>query len=257
MTHILKQAKSTRAKTLAEQQASRDRQTSTAQGTKSRSPSPDWDIRPDDFASAGDGTQSPPFVPSRSIFPSSPQDENPEPSDNDNDVTVPDAVNAVERLRPFDAPRGDATKEAWDALAVDLLKQSTINGTPINRTGLVCRARFQKLLKAHNVATLDGVSVREKQGQRKRHRSKSDDGSEKENGAYIVQPKPKRRRNQLTEIVKTRNTADAKRLEQARKLDEERHAESMALQNKSLTLRENMVNSLGQLSSGLAALASA
>ncbi|KAJ7114352.1 hypothetical protein C8R44DRAFT_740492 [Mycena epipterygia] len=80
--------------------------------------------------------------------------------------------------------------------------------------------------------------------------------SDKENDTD-TEPKPKRRRNQLTEIVKSRNAADAKRLEHARKVDEDRHAEIVALQQRSINLQENLVTGIGQLSSGLAALANA
>jgi hypothetical protein len=60
-------------------------------------------------------------------------------------------IQVVERVRPFNAARGDATRTAWDDTAVEVLNDSTTNGTPVNRTGAACRARFQKLLKAHNV----------------------------------------------------------------------------------------------------------
>ncbi|KAJ7511540.1 hypothetical protein B0H11DRAFT_2214420 [Mycena galericulata] len=102
-----------------------------------------------------------------------------------------------------------------------------------------------------DVASLDGASVREKQGQRKRHRSLTSD-SEKENDA--VERKPKRRRNQLADIVKERNVTDAKRLEEARKMDEKRHAETVALQERSLALQESMAAGLGKLSEGIAVL---
>ncbi|KAJ6454240.1 hypothetical protein C8R47DRAFT_1228742 [Mycena vitilis] len=238
-------------------------------------------------------------------------------------------IQEVEQHRPFEAERGDPTKDAWASLAVKLLQDSTTNGTPVDRTGAACLARFQKLLKAHNkdqtrslqktgtdeevnqhielmtqvadlfearksargsksdtarkkadvetiaanelrdsamrglvrregltdVASLEGASVREKQGQRKRRRTPDDD-SDKEN-ASDTGPKPKRRRNQLVEIVKSRNASDAKRLEQARKLDQDRHAETIALQQRSLNLQQNLVDGMGKLSDGLATLAQA
>ncbi|KAJ7093706.1 hypothetical protein C8R44DRAFT_890610 [Mycena epipterygia] len=110
-----------------------------------------------------------------------------------------------------------------------------------------------------DVATLEGASVREKEGQRKRRRSLIETTeTEKENRTDdIVEPKPKRRHNQLAEIVKTRNASDAKRLDQARQIDEQRHAQTIALQQRSLALQENMVAVFGQLSQGLAALAGA
>ncbi|KAJ7725538.1 hypothetical protein B0H16DRAFT_1736055 [Mycena metata] len=58
-------------------------------------------------------------------------------------------ITEAEKHRPFNAARGDASRNAWETLAVELLKSSTLNGTPINRTGAACRARFQKLVKAH------------------------------------------------------------------------------------------------------------
>jgi hypothetical protein len=61
-------------------------------------------------------------------------------------------IQNANKLRPFDAARGDATRNAWDNFSVDLLKDSALNGTPINRTGEACRARFQKLIKAHKVS---------------------------------------------------------------------------------------------------------
>ncbi|KAJ6494599.1 hypothetical protein DFH09DRAFT_353512 [Mycena vulgaris] len=298
----------------------------------------------DDFVPSTSPSQSPP-----------PHPATPEASDhasddefsNPNELNVTQSQNArsarwlpwqdrlliqeVEKHRPFNAARGDATKEAWATLAVELLKDSTIDSTPINRTGPSCRARFQKLLKAHSadetrslqktgtdeevdshlelltqvselvrarelekdeksatarkkadveaqaalqlrdsamkglvrrealtdVATLDGASVREKQGQRKRRRSAEGAFEPEKENDEIVQPKSKRRRNQLTDIVKSRNASDAKRLDQARKLDEQRHAESMVLQQRSLILQENMVAGFGQLSQGLAVLAGA
>jgi hypothetical protein len=36
------------------------------------------------------------------------------------------------KLRPFDAACGDATRNVWDDFAVELLKDSTLNSTPIN-----------------------------------------------------------------------------------------------------------------------------
>ncbi|KAJ7602476.1 hypothetical protein B0H17DRAFT_1222775 [Mycena rosella] len=236
-------------------------------------------------------------------------------------------IQEVEKHRPFTAARGDATRDAWAALAVELLKDSAINGTAVDRTGPACLARFQKLLKAHNTkslqktgtdeevnqhielmtqvaelfdaqkfarhersaaaqkkadvetmaalqlrdgamrglvrrenltdfALLDGASVREKQGQRKRRRAADTSDFEKENDDSGA-ARPKRRRNQLTEIVKGRNAADTKRLEQARKRDEERHTETLALQECSLQLQQDMAAGIGQLSQGLAALATA
>ncbi|KAJ6535496.1 hypothetical protein B0H19DRAFT_1271251 [Mycena capillaripes] len=316
--------------------------------------SPDWEMDSNgDLPNLADEAQSP-FVPSISPSPSIPPvTVISESSDNDEDQ-LPDQplnaaqsqnarsarwlawqdrslVQAVERHRPFNAARGDATRDAWDSLAVELLRDSTINGTAINRTGPACRARFLKLLKAHNadqtrslqktgtdeevdahielltqvaelvqarvlekdekstvarkkadvetraalelrdsamkglvrrealtdVAALEGASMREKQGQRKRRRSKSGSKSDKENSLDIVEPKPKRRRNQLTEILSSRNATDAKRLEQARKIDQERHSQTIALQQQSLALQENMVAGLGQLSQGIGAVASA
>ncbi|KAJ7439161.1 hypothetical protein B0H11DRAFT_1934752 [Mycena galericulata] len=96
--------------------------------------------------------------------------------------------------------------------------------------GLICRGGLT------DVAALEGASVREKQAQRKRCRSEK----ENDNDTDDDQPKPKRRNNQLTDIVKNRNKADAKRLEDARKLDSARHADSIALQECSLALQENM-----------------
>ncbi|KAJ6527936.1 hypothetical protein DFH09DRAFT_1094567 [Mycena vulgaris] len=317
-----------------------------------KSPSPDWD----DFDPNGDSQErgpDPDFQPS--VSPSPPpsattpdpsnghESEDPLPSTGVNTTQSHNARSArwmpwqdrlliqeVEKHRPFTAARGDATRDAWAALAVELLKDSTMNGTAVDRTGPACLARFQKLLKAHNadqtkslqktstdeevnqhielmtqvvelfdaqkfarherssaaqkkadvettaalqlrdgamrglvhrenltdVALLDGASVREKQGQRKHRRAADTSDSEKENDDSGA-ARPKRRRNQLTEIVKGRNAADAKRLEQARKRDEERHAETLALQERSLQLQQDMAAGIGQLSQGLAALATA
>ncbi|KAJ6550784.1 hypothetical protein DFH09DRAFT_1366569 [Mycena vulgaris] len=316
------------------------------------SPSPDWD----DFDlndSQGRGPD-PEFQPSVSPSPppsaTTPNESNSHESDDPLPSTVVNTMQSrnarsarwmpwqdrlliqeVEKRRPFTAARGDATRDAWAALAVELLKDSMMNGTAVDRTGAACLARFQKLLKAHNadqtkslqktgtdeevtqhielmtqvvelfdaqkfarhersaavqkkadlettaalelrdgamrglirrenltdVALLDGASVREKQGQRKRRRAADNSDSEKENEGSNGALRPKRRRNQLAEIVKGRNAADAKRLEQARKRDEERHAETLALQQRSLDLQQDMAAGLGQLSQGLAVLATA
>jgi hypothetical protein len=151
-------------------------------GRAQRSPSPDWEINSQDFAgspsredSAGppEKEQSP-FVPSHASspsHPSPPQSRDPEEPDSDDAITQvmrnTQAQNArsppwlawqdralfqeAERLRPFNAARGDAARNAWDALAVELLKNSSAIGSAINRTGAACRARFQKLVKAHKV----------------------------------------------------------------------------------------------------------
>ncbi|KAK6971366.1 hypothetical protein R3P38DRAFT_3242587 [Favolaschia claudopus] len=200
---------------------------------------------------------------------------------------------------------------SFACLLHNLLKASTINGKPINRTGPACRARLEKLLDAQrreqtrslqltgtnqevddhpelmthlvelvdaqkhekdaksnsarkkidvetkaardgamkglvrrealtDVSSLEGASVREKQGQRKPRNSGNE--SDKEN---CDEPKPKRRRNQLTHIVKNRNAADAKRLEQARKLEQDRHNESMALQHRTLEIQEQITSGIG------------
>jgi hypothetical protein len=145
-----------------------------------KQPSPDWDISPEDFPTPGpqrDESASPaqkspsPFVPSRTPSPSRPPSpENPTAgSEPDNNHPLGrQATNArsprwlpwedralmqeVEKHRPFNAPRGDAAQKAWDALAVELLKDSNTNGTAINRTGAACCSRFKKLVKAHNVS---------------------------------------------------------------------------------------------------------
>jgi hypothetical protein len=64
-------------------------------------------------------------------------------------------IQTAKRLRLFNTPHGDATKNVWDDFAVELLKDSTANGTQINCTGAACHARFQKLLKAHKVSSLN------------------------------------------------------------------------------------------------------
>ncbi|KAJ7362592.1 hypothetical protein DFH08DRAFT_799616 [Mycena albidolilacea] len=58
-------------------------------------------------------------------------------------------IQTAERLCPFNTPRSDTTKNVWDDFTVELLKDSTANGTRINHIGVACRVRFQKLLKAH------------------------------------------------------------------------------------------------------------
>jgi hypothetical protein len=71
--------------------------------------------------------------------------------------------------------------------------------------------------------------------------------SDKENDADNVKPKQKHGHNQLAEIVNQRNTTDAKWLEKARKLDEQRHAEMQQLQQCSIDLQENLLVGLGKL----------
>ncbi|KAJ7849026.1 hypothetical protein B0H13DRAFT_2361530 [Mycena leptocephala] len=343
-----------------------NRGSSTATNTKgrARSPSPDWEINSQDFEGSPARQGQPekeatPFVPSHSPSPSrsaSPNAdlEGSEPDMDDamhhvgRDVQSQNArnppwlawqdrslVQEVYRLRPFNAPRGDAAKNAWDTLAVELLKNSNANGSAINRTGAACRARFQKLVKGHkadqtrslqktvtdeevdehielltqvvelvdardlqkgeksaasrkkvdletkaalelrdaamkglvrrealtDVARLEGASVREKQGQRKRKRAHAEaSDSEKENEETTnddFKPKRKRGRNQLVEIVKHRNAADAKRLEKARQLDEQRHTEMRQLQQRSINLQENIVTGFGKLAEGINTLVQA
>ncbi|KAK6996171.1 hypothetical protein R3P38DRAFT_2800193 [Favolaschia claudopus] len=110
-----------------------------------------------------------PFVPSRPASPHPPSDGGGESDLENDEETFPASLDAkqsqkarsprwlpwedrylaqqAEKLRLF-AQRGDERRKAWDGLAVDLLKASTINGKPINRTGPACRARLEKLLDA-------------------------------------------------------------------------------------------------------------
>ncbi|KAK6989009.1 Myb-like domain-containing protein [Favolaschia claudopus] len=285
-----------------------------------------------------------PFVPSRPASPHPPSDGGGESDLENDEETFPASLDAkqsqkarsprwlpwedrylaqqAEKLRLFAPQRGDERRKAWDGLAVDLLKASTINGKPINRTGPACRARLEKLLDAQrreqtrslqltgtnqevddhpelmthlvelvdaqkhekdaksnsarkkidvetkaardgamkglvrrealtDVSSLEGASVREKQGQRK-YVNMAQAGLEN-----CDEPKPKRRRNQLTHIVKNRNAADAKQLEQARKLEQDRHNESMALQHRTLEIQEQISSGIGKLTDGMAALANA
>ncbi|KAJ7477817.1 hypothetical protein B0H11DRAFT_1916990 [Mycena galericulata] len=144
-------------------------------------PSPDWDISSQDFqpsptrtpeggSGTPEATQSP-FLPSHTPTPSpSPSEEDHSEHDADDlvDTSSTNPVQAhnarsprwlawqdraliqeVENHRPFNAPRGDASKKAWETLAMELLKDTTANGTAVNRTAQACRARFQKLLKSH------------------------------------------------------------------------------------------------------------
>jgi hypothetical protein len=158
-----------------------------------RPPSPDWDINSQDFSreshsplgSPEQANEGPPdaLEKERSPYVPSPSPSSPDQHDKDSEsesgtedvVILPvnttqsqnarsppwlpwhdrSLIQTAERLRPFNAPRGDATKNAWDDFAVELLKDSTTNGTQINRTGAACRARFQKLLKAHKVSSLN------------------------------------------------------------------------------------------------------
>ncbi|KAJ7159804.1 hypothetical protein C8R43DRAFT_1124173 [Mycena crocata] len=161
-----------------------DRPSPLATKPKSKQPSPDWDIQPGDFSESatpkcdtptGTTEKDPsPFVPSPSTSPSrAPTPDSPTHAVNelgaDDPVSARHEVQAsnarsprwlawqdrlliqeAERHRPFNAPRGDASRQAWESLAVQLLKDSSTNGSPVNRTGAACRARFQKLIKAHN-----------------------------------------------------------------------------------------------------------
>jgi hypothetical protein len=60
-------------------------------------------------------------------------------------------IQEVDKLRPFNAARGAPAQDAWDEVAAELSKSSAAQGKSIGRTGAACRARFQKLLKAHQV----------------------------------------------------------------------------------------------------------
>ncbi|KAJ7041322.1 hypothetical protein C8F04DRAFT_1230408 [Mycena alexandri] len=326
---------------------------------ENKSPSPDWEVDSQGkLRTPSEDRESPaekelsPFVPTHSESPSPAPSGVSEHEGQEDEGTDP-ALSAVqsqnacsppwlpwhdralimeaEKHRPFNAARGDASKNAWDTLAVELLKSSTLNGALINRTGAACRARFQKLVKAHkadetrslqktgtdeevnehielltqvveliqahelekderstasrrkadvetkaalelrdaamkglvrrdhltDVAQLAGASVREKQGQRnhKRKHDETTSDSDKENMSDADEkPKRKRGRNQLLEIVQKRNTADSKRLDKARQLDEKRYAETQQLQNRAIALQENLVAGMGQLTEGIGAL---
>ncbi|KAJ6568690.1 hypothetical protein B0H19DRAFT_1349307 [Mycena capillaripes] len=276
---------------------------STATNTKgrARSPSPDWEINSQDFEGSPVREGEPekeasPFVPTHSQSPSRSVSPNAdlEGSEPDTDAATHHVgrdvqsqnarsppwlawqdrslIQEVDRLRPFNAPRGDAAKNAWDTLAVELRKNRNANGSVINRTGAACRARFQKLVKAHKAdqtrslqktgtdeevdehiellsQVVELVDARELQKGEKSAASQTSDDD--------LKPKRKRGRNQLVEIVKHRNATDAKRLEKARKLDEQRHTEMQQLQQRSINLQENLVTGFGKLAEGINTLVQA
>jgi hypothetical protein len=61
----------------------------------------------------------------------------------------------------------------------------------------------------------------------------------------------------LVEVIKHRNAADAKQLEKARRLDEQRHEQMRQLQQRSIDLQENLLNGFGKLADGINTLVQA
>ncbi|KAJ6537948.1 hypothetical protein B0H19DRAFT_1270327 [Mycena capillaripes] len=103
-----------------------------------------------------------------------------------------------------------------------------------------------------DVSQLDGASVREKQGQRKRARrplspakhhnraQSSDDASSD------VELLPKRRRNNqaIHDVLQRRNDEDTKRLRDARKHHDQQHNELLHAQNETLHVLLNLTNEI-------------
>ncbi|KAJ6562278.1 hypothetical protein B0H19DRAFT_1259868 [Mycena capillaripes] len=268
-------------------------------GRARRSPSPDWNINSQDFAgspSREDSGGSPekeqsPFVPSHASslsHPSSPQSRDPEEPDSDDAIsqavreTQAQNARAVCRARfqklvkahKADQTRSlqkNSTDEEVDEhikLLIQVVELVNTRDLQKDERSAASRKKADVETKAAlelrdaamrglvwcetltDVAQLEGASVRERQGQRnhKRRHAEIASESDKENqDGSDEESKPKRKhgRNQLVEVIKHRNTADAKQLEKARRLDEQRHEQMQQLQQCSIDLQENLLDGFG------------
>lgn len=135
-----------------------------------RDNSPDWDLDSQGNLPNITGTQSPSPVPSatHSPTPNFEPGDDPESGSESLQEYSQASRNArrprwlpwqdrylaltVEKIRPFEAGRGDLTRETWGRVSVEILEWSRTNDSAeVNRTGEACRGHFEMLLRKHKV----------------------------------------------------------------------------------------------------------
>ncbi|KAJ6601928.1 hypothetical protein DFH09DRAFT_1069474 [Mycena vulgaris] len=100
-----------------------------------------------------------------------------------------------------------------------------------------------------DVSELDGASVREKQGQRKRARaplasSSHHNRASKESNSDVGPPPKRRRHNVLHGVLEQRNKEDTKRLNDARARADQHHSELLQAQNATLSCLKDLTSEI-------------
>ncbi|KAF8209922.1 hypothetical protein K438DRAFT_197629 [Mycena galopus ATCC 62051] len=100
-----------------------------------------------------------------------------------------------------------------------------------------------------DISELDGASVREKQGQRKRARpplasSSHHNHASKESISDVEPPSKRRRRNVLHDILEQRNKEDTQRLNDARARADQHHNELLQAQNATLSCLKDLTSEI-------------